>query len=99
MTFNLQWTERGLCEFKAALAFIAEENPGNAQLVMDRTQRTISHLEFFSLGTPAMNGSFKIYVPKTSYFVIFRPSKAGDITISAFGHASRDWEKIDWENL
>jgi plasmid stabilization system protein ParE len=97
--FRLEWTERGLQEFESALAFIAEDNPFNAQLVKDRTFKTIGHLEFFSLGTPAPNGSYKIYVPKTSYFLIFRRNTASDIKICAFIHASRDWEKIDWDNV
>lgn len=97
--FRLEWTERGLQEFSSALAFIAEENPANAQLVKNRTAKTLTHLEFFSLGTPGPNGTEKIYVPKTPYFLIFRRDKNGDIKICSFVHASRDWEQIDWENL
>lgn len=97
--FRLEWTERGLQEFQSALAFIADENPVNAQLVKDRTFRTIGHLEFFSLGTAAPQGTFKIYIPKTSYFLIFRRNAQGDIKICAFVHGARDFEKIDWENM
>lgn len=97
--FRLEWTERGRREFNAALSYIADENPANAQLVRDRTMKTLSTLEFFSLGSPAPSGTEKLFIPKTSYFLIFRRDKKGDIKICAFVHASRDWEKIDWENL
>ena len=97
--FRLEWTERGLQEFESALAFIAEKHPYNAQLVKDRTFKTIGHLEFFSPGTEAPNGTYKIYVPKTSYFLIFRRDPNNDIKLCAFIHASRDWDKIDWDNL
>jgi plasmid stabilization system protein ParE len=97
--FRLEWTERARQEFESALAYIAEENPANAQLVKDRTFRTIAHLEFFSLGTAAPAGTCKIYIPKTSYFLLFRRSMQSEIMICAFVHASRDWEQIDWEKL
>jgi plasmid stabilization system protein ParE len=97
--FRLEWTERGLQEFQSALAFIAENNPTSAQLVRDRTFHTIGHLEFFSLGTPAPKGTFKIYIPRTSYFLIFRRDARGDIKICAFVHGARDFEKIDWGNM
>lgn len=99
MTFKLGWTERGICDLEAAMAHIAAENPANARLVRERTNRTLSLLESFSLGLAAPAGTFKLYVPKTSYFLIFRREKSGDIKICAFFHASRDWEQIDWENL
>ncbi len=97
--FRLEWTERGLQEFQSALAFIADESPYNAQLVKDRTFRTIGHLEFFSLGTPAPKGTFKIYIPRTSYFLIFRRDGKGEFKICGLVHGARDFEKIDWGNL
>ncbi|MCA0431725.1 MAG: type II toxin-antitoxin system RelE/ParE family toxin [Proteobacteria bacterium] len=99
MTFHLQWTERGLQEFQTALDFIAADDPVNAQLVRDRTFRTISNLRAFSLGLPAPHGTQKIHVPKTSYFLVFRRDKKDAITICGFVHASRDWDRIDWESI
>lgn len=97
--FSLEWTERGLREFESALAFIAEDNPYNAQLVKDRTFKTSRQLEFFSPGSPAPNGTYKIHAPNTSYFLIFRRADNSDIKLCAFVHASRDWNKFDWDNL
>jgi plasmid stabilization system protein ParE len=97
--FKLEWTERAIQELQSALAFTAEDNPANAQLVGDRVRKTIGKLETFSLGSTAPNGTHKIYVPKNPYFVIFRRDRKDNVKICAFVHASRDWEQIDWENL
>lgn len=96
----IRWTERALTDLESALAFIAKESPAHAQLVRERVLSTVHNLEAFSLGLPAPKGHLKLYVPKTSYFVIFERTKAEDgIVILAFIHASRDWEQIDWETL
>jgi toxin ParE1/3/4 len=96
----VRWTEAALADFEAALASIAKENPGNAQLVRDRILNTVKTLEAFSLGLPAPKRRLKLYIPKTPYFVIFdRTPKDDGILILAFIHSSRDWEQIDWERM
>lgn len=96
----VRWTDSALADFEAALAFIAEENPRNAELVSGRIFNTLKSLEAFSLGLPGPKGHLKLYIPKTSYFVIFDRTEADDgIVILAFVHSSRDWEQIDWDRL
>lgn len=96
---RVDWSERAVQDFAAALSFIAEDNPAAAGLVRGRILNTLKHLESFSLGTPGPNGSLKLYIPRTSFFVIFRRDANGDISIRAFLHASRDWENVKPENL
>jgi toxin ParE1/3/4 len=96
---RIDWTERAVADFEAAIAYIAEENPQNAQLVASRIFKTLKHLESFSLGLPAPKGTYKIFVPKTSYFVIFRRNEDGDISLRAFLHAAQDWGKFDWDKI
>ena len=97
---SISWTERAVTDFESTLAFIAKENPTNAQLVRERILNTLRNLEAFSLGLPAPKGHMKLYVPKTSYFVIFDRTKKDDgIIILAFMHTSRDWEQVDWQKL
>jgi plasmid stabilization system protein ParE len=69
---RIDWSERAVSDLESALAYIAEENPQNAKLVRDRIFNTLKHLESFSLGTAGPKDTFKLYIPKTSYFVIFR---------------------------
>ena len=96
----VSWTERAVADFESALAYIAKENPANAQLVRERILNTVRNLESFSLGLPAPKGYLKLYIPKTSYFVIFDRVKLDDgVVIIAFIHTSRDWEQIDWERM
>lgn len=96
---RLRWSSRAARDFKELLNYIGTENPANAVLVRERILRTLESLESFSLGSPGPNGSFKLYIAKTSYFVIYRHDDIGGIGIRAFVHASRNWEQIDWENL
>jgi toxin ParE1/3/4 len=96
---RIDWSERAISDFEAALAYIAEDNPRNAILVRDRIFKTVKLLESFSLGLPAPNGAFKLFIPKTSYFVIFRRSSDGDISLLAFLHAAQDWGKFDWDKI
>jgi plasmid stabilization system protein ParE len=96
---NVRWSAAAKESFEDALAFIARENPRNAMLVRDRVLNTLRHLESFSLGLPAPKGHFKLYIPKTSYFVVFSRGKNDQITLLAFIHAARDWEQFDWDKI
>lgn len=95
----VSWTERAVQDFEAALSYIADNSPQNAMLVRNRILNTVAHLESFNLGSTGPKGSFKIYVPKTSYFVIFRREQNGNISIRAFIHTSMDWESISWDKI
>jgi toxin ParE1/3/4 len=96
---RIDWSERAIADFEAALAYIAEDSPQNAQLVRDRIFSTLRHLETFELGVAAPNDTLKLFIPKTSYFVIFRRSAEGDISLRAFLHSSQDWGKLDWDKI
>lgn len=96
---RIRWAKRAVQDFESALAYIAAEDPKNAAKVRGRIFATLKHLESFSLGLPAPRGAWKLYIPKTPYFIIFRRDDTATITIRAFVHAARDWEMIDWENL
>lgn len=96
----VSWTEGAVADFESALAYIAKENPSNAALVRERVLNTVRNMEAFSLGLPAPQGHLKLYIPKTSYFVIFNRMKEDDgVIILAFIHTSRDWEQIDWQKM
>jgi plasmid stabilization system protein ParE len=97
--YRLRWSENATQDFENILEYIRRENPANARLVRARILKTLENLESFSLGQPGPMGTFKLYIPKTSHFVVFRRNDKGDIGIRAFMHASRDWTQIDWENL
>lgn len=97
--FRLRWSERAARDFEDILDYIGSENPYNARLVRDRILKSIANLEMFSLGQEGPRGTFKLYMPRTSYFVIFRRDEKGDVGIRAFIHASRDWEEFDWSDV
>jgi toxin ParE1/3/4 len=97
--YQVRWSARARRQFLEILEYVGHENPANVELVSDRITKSIANLEVFTLGTEAPWGAYKLYIPKTSYFVIFRRDDSGNVGIRAFVHASRDWEQIDWENL
>ena len=96
---RIDWSEQAVHDFEAALTYIAGENPQNAMLVRGRTLNTVKYLESFSLGTQSLNGTLKLYIPKTSYFVIFRRDSDENISIRAVLHAARDWENVNWNKI
>ena len=96
---HIDWSDHAVQDFEAALTYIAGDNPQNAVLVRGRILNTVKHLESFSLGTQGPNGTHKLYIPKTSYFVIFRRDMDGNISIRAFIHAARDWENVNWNKI
>lgn len=96
---RIDWSEHAVQDFEAALSYITCENPENAMLVRGRILNTVKYLESFSLGTQGFNGTLKLYIPKTSYFVIFRRDVDGNISIRAFIHAARDWENVNWKQI
>jgi toxin ParE1/3/4 len=96
---QVKWSERALQDFEEALGYIANDNSRNAELFRQRIFHTLENLETFSLGSPAPAGTLKLYIPNTSYFVIFRRDEAKDILLLAFLHGARDWTRIEWEKL
>ncbi len=96
---RIDWSEHAVKDLEAALSYVAGENPENAMLVRGRILNTVKYLESFSLGTQGLNGTLKLYIPKSSYFVIFRRDMVGNISIRAFIHAARDWEKVIWDKI
>ena len=96
---RIDWSEQAIADFEAALVYIASDSPANAELVRGRILNTAKYLESFSLGALGPNGTFKLYIPKTSYFVIFRRDANDNISIRAFIHAARDWENVNWNKI
>lgn len=95
----VRWSTSARDSFQEALDYIARQNPQNAVLVRDRIFKTLRNLESFTLGLPAPKGYYKLYIQKTSYFVVYDVQDDGNITLLAFIHAARDWDRIDWERL
>jgi plasmid stabilization system protein ParE len=94
---TITWSEQAAREFDELLQCIGRESPANARRVATRVLKTLGMLEAFSLGQSVGEGVYKLYIPKTSYFVLFRRDAKADISIRAFSHGARDWEQFDWK--
>jgi plasmid stabilization system protein ParE len=97
--YRITWSEQAARDFDELLQFIAIESPSNARRVATRITKTLGMLESFSLGQPIGDGVEKLYIPRTSYFVLFRRIENGTISIRAFIHSARDWQRFDWEKF
>jgi plasmid stabilization system protein ParE len=91
------WSEQAARDYDELLQYIGRESPANARLVATRILKTLGMLESFSLGQQIGEGVYKLYIPKTSYFVLFRRNYDADISIRAFIHSARDWQQFDWQ--
>jgi plasmid stabilization system protein ParE len=89
------WSDRAKSEFKNLITYIAAQSPENAQWVANRISKSIDLLSEFQFGQEGpLPGTFRHYIPKTSYFVIYRDT-TNTIEIAAFAHTSSDW--INWK--
>ena len=92
------WSPRALEDASSALAFIDQERPHNALLVRERVSKSIALLTSSQYGQPGpVAGTFKVFVHKTSHFLVYRFAGKDTLEIVAFIHAARDWTAIDWE--
>jgi plasmid stabilization system protein ParE len=89
---RLMWAETAKKDYKNLLTYIANENPQNALLVQKRIEKSLSLLPDFRVGTPIGSSNLvAYYIPKTSYFVVYKHTDSDAVLLLAFIHSSRDW--------
>jgi plasmid stabilization system protein ParE len=89
------WSPSAATDFEELLAYIAAQNPQAAKLVQGRVLKAIDLLETFQFGLAGpIPGTYRHYIPKTSYFVVYR-NLPKTVEIAAFCHASTDWLNRD----
>jgi plasmid stabilization system protein ParE len=88
---RIEWSPQALDDFDELLAYIADQNPRNAELVRDRILKSVELLAEFQFGQDGpIPNTYRHFVPKTSYFVVYR-NRDSVLEIAAFCHASSDW--------
>ncbi len=89
---RITWSPLALDDFESLLVFIAEQSPANAALVRGRIIKSVEVLTDFQFGQEGpIPDTYRLYIPKTSYFLIYRFVVANKLEIVAFRHASSDW--------
>ncbi len=89
------WSDTAKDDYKELLFHIAEQSYQNAVFVQTRIENSLSLLTDFNLGIPVKNTKFiKHYIPKTSYFVVYKILDDNTVKLLAFIHSSRDWDHI-----
>jgi plasmid stabilization system protein ParE len=93
---KIVWADSAVTDYERLIGFIAEESPNNARLVQERIRQTIGLLRDFQFRQAGpLPDTFRHYIQKTSYFVIYRLPDAGNLEILGFFHAARDWTTFD----
>ena len=93
---KLAWSETAKADYLNLLSYIAAESPASASIVQGRIERAVALLADFRLGTPGPRpGTFKFYIPKTSYFAVYRILPDDTVLLLALIHSSRDWMRAN----
>lgn len=90
------WSDSARHEFREAIRYIADGDPGAARLVRERIDRTVSLLAKRPIGRQGrVTGTYEKLVLKTSYILAYAIS--GDtITLLHLIHDHRDWPEGTW---
>ena len=98
---RISWSPRSLDDLEALLEFIADDSPQNTELVRCRILKAVDLLTGFQFGQEGpIPGTYRLYIQKTSYFLIYRFKGENELEVVAFYHSSRDWlqENMEEEN-
>ena len=90
------WSDTARDDLRAAIRYIAAEDPEAARLVRGRINRTVALLAETPIGHHGrVKGSYEKLVLRTSYFLAYALSDR-TITILHLIHAHRDWPEGVW---
>ena len=96
---RITWSPRALDDLSDLLEFIAEDSYQNATLVRDRIAKSVEVLTDFQFGQEGpIPNTYRLYIPKTSYFLIYRFRDTEELELIAFYHSSRDWMQQETDN-
>ena len=92
----VQWSPAAAGAFFERLEFLKKRNPNAAVLVRERVLEAASKLSPFQTGRPGRKqGTFELYVAKTSLLIIYRHAEDGKVRILKIVHTSRDTKPED----
>jgi toxin ParE1/3/4 len=90
------WSDTAREDLRAAIRYIAAEDPGAARLVRGRIDRTVALLAEAAVGHHGrVQGTYEKLVQRTSYILAYAISDS-TITILHLIHAHRDWPEGAW---
>ena len=90
------WARPASKDLNELLAYIAEENEQNANLVADRIERTARNLGDFATGRfGRVKDTYEAIVPRTPYVIAYEISKI-TIVILRVIHSARNWRDGEW---
>jgi toxin ParE1/3/4 len=92
----VQWSAPAAGSLFSHLEHLQKQSPKAAALVRERVLAAASSLSPMQTGRPGRkNGTFEMYVSKTSLVLIYRITDEGKVRILRFIHTSRDFRASD----
>lgn len=96
----VRWSDDALDDIDAIITYVAADDPGAADLVIDRIERTGEKLGEAATGHPGrVTGVYEKLVARTRYILAYsieRQARRETIMILRIIHASRDWRDESW---
>lgn len=97
MKRSILWSLRAAEDYHRQLAFIAAQNPANAELVDKRIQATLRLLIEMPTGRAGrVSGTYEKIVAKTSLIVAYAIRGADKLEIVRIIHGARNWPPDEW---
>jgi toxin ParE1/3/4 len=89
---QIQWSNQAAAQLEAAYDFIWEENPPEAEKLLETIRRAVKQLaDFPEMGRPGrVDGTRELVIQSTPYIVTYR-SKGNTVRILAALHGARRW--------
>jgi toxin ParE1/3/4 len=96
MKRRVAWGEKATADYHQQLRFIADQNPGNADLVDQRLMAAIETLADIPIGRAGrVAGTYEKPVTKTSLIIAYQLSDE-TLHIIRIIHAKRNWPEGEW---
>lgn len=94
------WTDAARTDYLAILHYIAQDDPGAAEKVVDTIERTADGLGEVVSGRPGrIAGTYEKSVPRLRYVIAYAlHEQAGreSVVILRVIHTARDWRSRQW---
>jgi toxin ParE1/3/4 len=96
MKRRIAWGDRASADYHQHLKFIADQNPGNADLVDQRLMAAIEALAEIPIGRVGrVSGTYEKPVTKTSLIISYQLHDE-TLNIIRIIHAKRNWPEGEW---
>ncbi len=97
MARRIIWAPKATRDFLAAIDFIEADSKVNGSRVADRLLKRVESLAAMATGRAGrVAGTYEVYMPRTSYIIVFELPDKSTIHVLRVIHAKRNWPEGEW---